>query len=186
MLESNGLKLHKIKSEKPVPINSIDDIQTYIKTDSLVVAYLDYTVLVGRYKNNKLEFYNNHTLDPKYIQRIRIFNKDEELLLWRAGSGFKGRYRKDEDGDEIDVVDAKQVLFGTGIDTQGIPKNFTNLLEKRGTEIILPFTALVVEDKVKDKRVFIQTRNYIDPDALQATYVDCRFMGFWNNGKPLI
>jgi len=107
MLESNGLKLHIIKSKKPVPINGMNDIHNYIKTDSLVVVYLDYTVLVGRYKNKGFEFYNNYSLDdPKYIQRLRIFNEDEELLLWRSGSGFKGRYRKDEDGDEIDVVDA--------------------------------------------------------------------------------
>ena len=184
MLESNGLKLHIIKSKKPVPINGMNDIHNYIKTDSLVVVYLDYTVLVGRYKNKGFEFYNNYSLDdPKYIQRLRIFNEDEELLLWRSDSGFKGRYRKDGDGDEIDVVDAEQVLFGT--DKEDFGDGFTSLFETRGTKIILPFTGLDVKDKTKDKRVFIQTRNYIDSDALQATYVDCRFMGFWNDGKNL-
>ena len=188
MLESNGLKLHIIKSKKPVPINGMNDIHNYIKTDSLVVVYLDYTVLVGRYKNKGFEFYNNYILDdPKYIQRLRIFNEDEELLLWRSGSGFKGRYRKDGDGDEIDVVDAEQVLFGTDkTDKEDLGNGFTRIFEKRGTEIILPFTGLDVKDKTEGKRVFIQIRNYINYNkASQATYIDCRFVGFYNGGKEL-
>lgn len=183
MLEDNGLKLHTIKSKseepKPLSINNIDDIKNYIKTDSLVVAYLDYRVLVGWYRNNTFEFVDNHSLDPNYIQRIRIFNKDEELLLWRSDSGFKGRYRKDEVGDEVAVVDAHQVLFGTVATNSG---NFTKLTETRGTELILPFAGLTVDEK--QSRVFIKTRNYIGPnEAYQATYVDCRFMGFTDKDK---
>lgn len=191
MLESNDLKLHKIKSSSiPTPLNNINDIQTcikniqeYIKTDSLVIAYLDYTVLVGRYSNNTFKFCDNHSLDTKYIQRIRIFNIYEEIMLWRSNNWFKGRYRRDREGDEVNVVDAKQVLYGT--DKEDLGNGFTRIFEKRGTEIILPFTGLDVRDKTKDKRVFIQTRNYVDPEALQATYFDCRFMGFYNDGKPL-
>jgi len=184
MREDNGLKLDKIKSELKNDITSLNDIQRYIKTDSIVVAYLDYTVLVGLYKNSKFEFHDTAfdiIKNSQYIQKIRIFNKDEEFLLWRSGNGFKGRYRKDEKGDEIDVVDAEQVLFGTKAEPLG---NFTKLTEKRGTELILPFTGLTVDDK--KNRVFIKTRNYISyNEAHQATYIDCRFMGFINNGKPL-
>jgi CRISPR-associated protein (TIGR03984 family) len=187
-MEANGLKLHTIKSKleepKPLSINSLDDIKTYIKKDALVVAYLDYKVFVCRYNNKAFEFYENHTLDLKYIQKIRIFNEYEEFLAWRSGNGLKGRYRKDGDGDEIYVVDSEQVLFGTDKEDKG--NGFTRLFEKRGTEIILPFTGLDVKDKAEGKRVFLQTRNYIGcNEAGQATYVDCRFMEFINNGTPL-
>lgn len=182
MGESNGLILGKIKSSEPKPVNDQDEIKNFITTDSLAVAWLDYRVLVGRYEDNNFVFHDNHTLDFTYIQRIRIFNRNEELLLWRSDNGHKGRYRKDEGGDEIDVIDAKQALFGT--DREVLQNGFTKIFEKRGTEIILPFTGLDVKDKTKDKRVFVKTRNYIDyNEAHQATYVDCRFMGFWNNGK---
>ncbi len=191
MPKANGLKLHTIKLEKkpkPLSINSLDDIKNYIKTESLIVAYLDYTVLLGRYRNSAFEFVDSHSLDTnfKYVQRLRIFNKDEELLIWRSENGFKGRYRRDYEGDEMDVVDAEQVLFGT--DADDLKNRFTKLFEKRGTEIILPFpfVELDVKDKTEGKRIFIQTRNYIDYNkACQATYVDCRFMGFTNNGKDL-
>lgn len=186
-MEANGLKLQKIKSIPKNDITSMNDIQTYIKTNSLVVAYLDYAVFIGRYqyKNNGFEFYNGNSLDAQYLQRLRIFNKDEEFLLWRSGNGFKGRYRKDEAGDEVDVVDAKQVLFGT--EAKDLQNDFSRITETRGTEIILPFKKLDVKDKTEGKRVFIQTRSYIGyNEACQATYIDCRFMGFWNDGKELI
>jgi CRISPR-associated protein (TIGR03984 family) len=188
-MEANGLKLHKIKSSTKDNISNIDDIKIHIKTDSLVVAYLDYKVLIGRYKNNTFKFYDTTfdiTKNSQYVQKIRIFNKDEELLLWRSDGGFKGRYRKDGDGDEIDVVDAAQVLFGT--EAKDLQNGFTKITETRGTEIILhfPFKELDVKDKIEGKRVFIQTRNYVAyNEAFQATYGDCRFVGFYNNGKEL-
>jgi len=191
MLEANGLKLHTIKSKAAVPerlaVNSLDDIKEYIikkyiNANSLVVAYLDYTVLVGRYKSNNFEFYKDHTLEPAYIQRLRIFNQAEELLLWRAGSGFRGRYRKDGDGDEAAVVDAMQVLFGTSCEPVG--NDYTRLSEQRGTEIILPFKELSVN--TAKNRVFVMTRNYIGYNgAYQATYEDCRFTGFYHDDKEL-
>ncbi len=180
---NNRLSLNQIKSEsKPLEYDGTkglkDLISKEISDKSFIVAYLDNEVLIGTYENGNLDFYQNKAIDPKFIQRLRVFNKDKELLLWRTNNGFKGRYRKDGDGDEIDVVDAEQVLFGTDKENLG---NFTKLFEKRGTEIILPFTELDVKDKIEGKRVFIQTRNYIDYNkAHQATYVDCRFMGFTN------
>lgn len=188
MLKSNGLTLHTIKSELK-EIEKIDTIEQeavkWMKTNAsfFVVAYLDHTVLIGQYNDKGFNFHNNALYDDRYVQKIRIFDKDKELLIWRSGNGFKGRYREDRDGDEVDVVDVKQVLFGT--DKEDLKNGFTRISEKRGTEIILPFTGLEVNDK--DKRVFIQTRNYIGyNEAHQATYIDCRFMGFMNNEKPLI
>lgn len=155
-----------------------------ISIKSHVVAYLDYKVLIGTFENGVFHFFQNENFDPKYIQKLRIFNKTQEMFIWRSSEGLKGRLRIDETGDTTDVIDAHQVLFGTK--TEPTDGGFTKITEERGTEIILPFTGIDVQNKVKDKRVFIQTRNYVDyNEVYQATYVDCRFIGFWNNSKEL-
>jgi len=187
MTKSNGLEYCTVKTNgnpiEPFSLTSLEDlekcVELKIKTDSLIVCYLDYTVLVGRYKNKTFEFFDNQSFDPVFIQKIRIFNVNQELLFWRSNGAFKGRYRKDGEGDEKAVVDSMQVLFGTKC--EDLKNGYTRLSEKRGTEIILPFNGLKADDK--KNRVFIKTRNYIDyNDAHQATYADCRFVGFyrWN------
>ncbi|MCH7974162.1 MAG: hypothetical protein IH949_09800, partial [Bacteroidetes bacterium] len=55
--------------------------------------------------------------------------------------------------------------------------NWTEISEKRGTKLILPFDKVNVDDK--ENRVKIQTRNYVGFNEIhQATYVDCRFVDF--------
>lgn len=182
-MENNGLKLFPIKS-KPQTIDRlrIEDFDVEIEkrikdnSDCFVVLYLDYKVIIGRYVNGAFQFFNNERFERKYIRKIRIFNQDQELLLWRTSNAFKGRFRVDETGDDVYVVDAEQVLFGTEKEKL---KGYTRIFEKRATELILPFQGLSMNDK-KD-RVFIRTRNYIGSNEVnQATYVDCRFMGFKN------
>ena len=181
----NGLIMSAIKSksESVKGVDNLGQIKDVIKNDSFVVAYLDYKVLIGKYANGSFSFFNNEQVDPKFIQRIRIFNKDEELMLWRSEGKLKGRYRKDNDGDKIDVVDNNQVLFGTKAEEIN---GFMRLTEERGTEIILPFDNLKVDDN--ENRIKIKTRNYIGFNEIhQATYVDCRFIEFTfgENNNPL-
>ncbi|MCF6157620.1 MAG: TIGR03984 family CRISPR-associated protein [wastewater metagenome] len=190
MEEANGLQLQEIKSQSnPFPIDNIETMENLekciaaqIQDKSYVVAYLDYKVLIGTFENRGFHFFQNEEFDPKYIQKIRVFNQTQELYLWRSSDGMRGRYRTDEEGKETFVVDAEQVLFGTKAEPPD--GGFTKITETRGTELTLPFSNLSVDDK--RSRVFIKTRNYIDYNEVkQATYVDCRFMGFWNNGKEL-
>jgi len=185
LIQANGLTLHRIRTPKGQLLHTIADIsltaKSHIPSDSFVIAYLDYKVLIGRCSNGSFAFCQNALLDPKYVQRIRIFNKNEELLLWRTGSGVKGRYRVDGNGDETDVVDAEQVLFGTN--SRDLGNGFTRLFEKRGTELVLPFSELEVTET---SRVTLKTRNYVDFNkAHQASYWDCRCIGFSHNGKEL-
>jgi CRISPR-associated protein (TIGR03984 family) len=183
-MKNNGLKLIKLNSkaiELP-PINDVTKIiSEHIKINSFVVAYMDYTVLAGRYENAKFIFYKGETLEQKYLQRIRVFNKTEELLIWRTGNEFKGRLRIDGDGENTDAVEAHQVLFGTDKKSLG---DFTEIYEARGTKIILPFSDLIIDNK--RKRIFIKTRNYIDYNEIhQATYVDTRFVTFTDDRDDL-
>lgn len=185
ILSNNGLTLYLIKSEA-TPISFFDNfrenLSEFIKTKSLVVAYLDYKVLIGTYINRNFHFYDGETFDDKFIQKIRIFNEHEEFYAWRNNGRLKGRFRIDTDGTDVEVVDAYQALFGT----DSIPSDkYSKLWEKRGTEIIIPFQNLIIDEK--KKRLFIKTKNYVKSNDLhQATYFDCRFVGFSVDQKNLL
>ncbi len=177
MLENNGLKLKKIKSTV-LPVNITkslkQEISERIKSDAYVVAYLDYAVLIGKFKNDEFQFYNNEQFQDRFAQRIRIFQNDRELHIWRCNdNNFKGRLRiDDETGEETVAVDAYQVMLGTNTERLG---EYTKLIEERGAELILPLKNISVDDK--KKRLFLKTRNYIGYNPIQqAGYVDCRFV----------
>lgn len=184
----NGLELKNISSTyEPFPHDS--DIWSYVQdkfgsTRSFIVAYLDYKVLIGTYEDGNYNFHKKETVESKYIQRLRVFNETKELHLWRTAEGLKGRLRIDSEGNESYVVDAYQVLFGTRSEPSG---NYTRISEERGTELFLPFQDLEVDvKKEKKSRTAVKTRNYIDyNNVFQATYIDCRFVGFylWNIQK---
>lgn len=190
-LEANGLRWEKIKSEIiPLPFTAAGEADTgkiipgNIKDESSVVAYMDFCILIGRYRDGQFFFYKEDTFEYRYLRRLRVFNPREELLLWRSGAGFNGRMRRDESGEkEVEVVETHQVLFGTIAKPRG-DKGFTEISEDRGTRLILPFEKLNIDNK--RKRIFIKTRNYITYNELcQAGYSDCRFLCFTDGKEPL-
>ncbi|MDM8522007.1 CRISPR-associated protein Csx19 [Desulfococcaceae bacterium HSG8] len=178
-MEANGLELKTIHSETvPVSVskenlNSI--IQSYFDDKSFAVAYLDYAVLIGTWENNAFHFPENKEPEPEYIQKLRVFNLNRELLIWRTRNSLKGRLRADgENGTETEVVVAHQVLFGTRKGSY-CNNSFTEITEDRGTSLILPFANLIVNDK--RNRIRIRTHNYVNALG-QTTYEDCRFVCF--------
>lgn len=196
-IKNNGLHLHAIKSTiTPVHPGHTVDLESLvsgkISGNAFVVAYLDYKVLIGRYADNTFQFYNKEKceskylqrLRSKYLQRLRVFNETQEFLAWRTGDGFMGRYREDDEGNEVCVVDAHQVLFGTR--AEKLPGGYTQISETRGTELVLPFAEIGAIDEGKN-RVCIKTRNYIGyTETGQATYTDCRFMAFTDYQKKVL
>jgi CRISPR-associated protein (TIGR03984 family) len=126
------------------------------------VFYLDNKVLFGKYDGASFLFYNNDLPKPEHMQKMRLFNRDKELLLWKKqwkerSGDFAYRLRVDEEGDNTDAIDAMQVLWGTKANS--LDENFTELSEKRGMKIIVPLKGVEVDDG--EKRLFILTRNYI-------------------------
>ncbi len=173
----NGLELKEISSKiVSVAIDSLKGAFNSFNSNGYVVVYLDYKVLIGRVDACGFEFYNDETIEERYIQRLRLFNEQKELLIWREDSGLKGRLRTDEDGERTYVVDACQVLWGTN--RERLSDEWLRLYEQRGTELILPYGNVEINDR--NKRLFLKTRNYIafHPKTSQATYTDCRFVGF--------
>lgn len=186
----NGLQLKQIRT-RPKTIETLDPVSYLMETvvsDGFVVAYLDYAVWIGRFSPQQGFVFHNreHAIDKTYLQRIRVFNGDIEFLLWRTGSGnqFKGRVRRDGEGEEKKVVDAQQVLFGTRAKPMKDNKEFSMVTEQRGTRLILPFSNLDVDDK--KNRVCIKTRHYIAYNEWgQAGYEDSRFLCFTNHDDIL-
>jgi len=189
MDKANGLELYLIKSKaEPFSINNLEHALSLFNSTGYIIAYLDYRVLIGKVNNNGFEFYNNEKIEEKYIQKLRLFNDDRELLIWRNNDGLKGRLRIDGDGEDTKdtfVVDACQVLWGTKKDKLG--NGWIKLYEDRGTELIIPYNEDVVINE--GKRLFIKTRNYVSttPEEnqenhadyrFQARYTDCRFVEF--------
>jgi len=171
------------------------------------VFYLDNKVIFGRYNGESFLFYNKDLPKPEFIQKMRLFNKNKELLLWRkqwkkSSGDFAFRLRVDGEGDNTDAIDAMQVLWGTKANS--LDENFTEISEKRGMKIIVPLKGVEVDDG--EKRLFILTRNYItyetdepktdksktdesetdDPFYMQASYFDSRFVSFTDKEGKLL
>lgn len=172
----------------PVQITTAGQLQQAIspvfndtgRTTTYVVAYLDYRVLIGKFENNQFLFYQDETFEPKFLQKLRVFNQKQEFLLWRQGEHrFNSRLRVDEldnENNEQDiVVVAEQVLWGT--QSKNLATGWSKLTESRGTILILPFDSITVDDS--QKRVKIKTHHYIEYNEIgQAGYVDSRFVEF--------
>lgn len=182
-ISKNGLDLitskTKVEPCNDVDVSNYDSLEQFLsknfKENGFIVAYLDYAVLIRKFQNGKIVLFNEEDkFDPTFIQKLRLFNKMSELLIWRTEGKWKARLRIDEEGLEMKIIEANQVLFGTTADVQN---GITTLTEGRGTEIILPFEINGVD--TQKNRVKIKTRNYIDFNKLgQAGYVDCRLVEF--------
>jgi CRISPR-associated protein (TIGR03984 family) len=180
-LKANGLELITNKQSKADPLGEVDQPKLYsilkenFASRAFAVAWLDYEVLIGTWQGSDFRFYDNRPLNFKYVQRLRVFDANKEMHVWRTNGVWKARLRIDDEGDDMDVVVAHQLLFGTT--PSALNGGFTEISEKRGTKLILPFSNLKVDDE--RNRIFIKTHNYVKPNAVhQASYVDCRFVAF--------
>lgn len=180
--------------------NELFSIPTYF------IAYLHYAVIIGKHEQGKLKYCDTSTKEQiieedipfQFLQKLRVFNKDAELYIWKTIGKFKGRIRSEKEFPNCnqtqyndqkikEYVQADQILFGTY--KEQINENFTILKEDRGTEVILPFSydTINVQEKGNDnpiQRVAIRTRNYIGYNEIgQAGYIDCRFVEFVKRDK---
>jgi len=202
LMEENGLSLTRLNSEATTDNNiELEQLEhkifDMINKDSFVVAWLDHEVLIGKYKQSKFTFYDNERFEYKYLKQMRIFNKHEELFIWRMHDTYNARFRKDIIDENKDVnndknantkkqyvVIARQVLFGTDFGKCNELKNnddFTQIKEARGAKLILPFNKDSMNNLNSDyNRIFISTHNYLgnEKDKLNQGYVDCRFVTF--------
>lgn len=184
-MTTNGLEYKTIKtSNKYVMINDDNSIIANAPENAWFIAYLDHRVVIGRLIDKTWSYYKQEDNDVilQNIQKLRVFNKNAELFVWRTKlGGHKARLKTDKPGKEQEVVDARQVLFGTKAEM--LDTTFAKLTEDRGTEIILPLKDLgISEDEINDRkgRLCIHTRSYIGTITAtgQASYEDVRFIEF--------
>lgn len=194
-LIANGLQLGKFKS-KPEKLGEIDKHILYTKLyeeftgPSYIVIWFDHEVLIGMWQDKKFIFFNKEFkkehFELKYIQRLRVFNLDKELHIWRTNGLWKARFRTDYKGEESEtVVVAHQLLFGTR--GKRLSQDFVVIEEERGTKLSLPLKDISFDkNDTPNVRVHIKTHNYIKTNAVhQTTYCDCRFVAFTDGSNDL-
>ncbi len=105
----------------------------------------------------------NSNLDHvfKGIRKIRVFDENKELYLWRKSvDEFSGRLRHDGEGDEAMYYDTSLLVFG---DDKQIGR------ENSGREIELPV----------DNTGSVMTRNYLEYNEIdQIGIIDYRIIKF--------
>lgn len=135
------------------------------------VSMMDHRSDLGELENGIFVFYDNEKLEPNYVQSLRVFDRDQELYIWRtAPEHFNYRYRVDGEGETVDVVETSHLLWGRIVKYEN---RWASLAEERGIKLRIP-----VADANIGERLWLKTRNYITYNELgQAGYVDCRFLG---------
>lgn len=178
-----GLRYGKTKSDSSKKGDyKMEDFTVLSKdlNNSLFIAYMYGGITIGKFDNGKFTCSKGEfIMDSEQLLRMRIFNENSELHIFRTASGLKYRLRID-DIESIEVlteyIEADQVLFGTI--TEEPKEGYTKLTEDRGTEIVLPFEFKIGKNANPIERVKIRTRNYIGYIDGHATYVDTRFLEF--------
>jgi CRISPR-associated protein (TIGR03984 family) len=165
-----GIKSGLIKSKSEPLVEISQSNFKGFKENDFFIAFLYGKVVFDYFKNLKFDNIKSSLL------KLRIFNENQELLIWKEDNKFKSRLRIDNEGNGIDYTDIEQVVYGTKIKSQN--GDFI-LWEDRGTEVNLPFNVPGIEDKKKNKRLRILVRNYIEYlNGCQASYFDNRFVKF--------
>lgn len=159
--------------------NDLMDLQNKFAEEGMVVCYLDNRIIIGDFNRAGFKFSDNLVPEFRFIQKIRIFNKKQELFGWRSGDKIKARLRIDGTGEPCEFLDSVLSLSGTR--KEPLHDGFCRLTESRGTCIILPDKNFLVDEGAN--RVGIGVRNYIDyTNSCQATFCDSRFLGFVQMG----
>lgn len=177
MKNNSANKQMTIKSKsEPVADITLETILDKVSNDDYVVVWQHDAILIGRVKDKTLEFADAGKFSFDRVQRMRIFNEERELYVWRTGYTLKGRTREDNKGDEIFTIDAKQVLIGTR--KENLCNGFCKVSEDRGFELTLPDFDFEMPEG-ENKRIAVLTRNYIGyTQSGVAGYEDCRFVDF--------
>jgi CRISPR-associated protein (TIGR03984 family) len=163
-----------IKSEF-TPLDKVD--WQYIKNEmpsSTIVCWLFDRLIWGVIDANGNISYSDQNFngpDTADIMELRVFNENKEIYLRRSGDTFLGRMRTDSQGNNCQVVNTNNYLWGS---TGKINSEYTFLSEDNGMQLNIPGNYPGVSP---ENRVNLIIRNYIDyNERHMAGYVDARFV----------
>jgi len=176
MNKSLNIHLNKVKTQVKLFEEISEEEAKSIINNGYLVIYQHDIILIGKINKNQFHFADSSGYSFTRMQKMRIFNENEELYIWNTANKYKARYRKDNEGDNCHVLDARQVLTGT--DKEELNNGFCRIFEKRGFELTLPDFGFEMPTN-GNKRIAVLTRNYIGYTGNgQAGYKDCRFVNF--------
>ncbi len=159
--------------EAEVSMESLESLcrEEKLSGQSTAVVWAMQTVSFGLWDGTHLTLEREDIL-PEDMEKIRIFNEDEELLLIREEEGFRGRHILDEAGKGTYAVDSASPLWGERVEAEGLPEGFVCLQDAaRGITLRLPYEG-------PGKRLLLVTRSYIRSDAKTGLsgYGDVRYL----------
>ena len=168
-----GLEIRKCKtfSERlDISWTELEQILRDKLFQGIFVAWQIQSVVCGKFGGEKFLLKDNLAPTVEDWLECRIFNEFEEFHLKRDGKIWRGRYLRDEAGNDVDYVDSFARLWGENILSEN---GWITLLDApRKISVQLP-----CDDG--DKKFYgLTTRNYIGSDDTTGLsgYVDYRFV----------
>ena len=185
---NNGLKLYSIFTASVSQSVSKEEVEKYLISsvlkDGYIVGYLDNKIATGVYEKGELKDVDGKVIPIEYAKQIRIFNKNQEILINRQqGGSYLIRNRRDATNESAEfkktfVVDAHQALWGT---KRSEHNGYIEISENQVSPIVIPKAGINIPVPAENNAqplCFIKTRNYVRFDGGQAGYVDFRFVDF--------
>lgn len=128
-----------------------------------LLAHADDGVIWGRIDNRKL--HTSHgiapaspPLHPSTLQQVRLFSPARELLLWRDDNGWRARLVADVPGNDDDIIDEDQILWGDTV--EATMNGFTLLREgSQGMRHAVPI--VVTREQLRHHQLRLRVRHYI-------------------------
>jgi len=111
----------------------------------------------------------NHSpfLREEALQQLRLFGETEEVLVWRAGGGFRGRRLRDGEplpaGDPFTPADEEQILVGDRV-LAGPDEGFTLVGDGTGSRHAVPRSVAKEELDRKPWSLRLGLKQYFEED----------------------
>jgi len=130
-----------------------------------LLAHADDGVIWGRVDGDVL--HTSHGIAPaspelrlSTLQQARLFSPAGELLLWRSDEGWHARLVTDANGNENDLVDEDQILWGDTVEPEKVEDGFTLVREgAQGMRHAVPIP--VTTEQLKQHRLRLRVRHYV-------------------------
>ena len=171
-------KFHKIQTTATTQVGlSLDQVKEQLSdlggvglSEGLALCFFDHQVAWAKIMDGQVVSAEFESLEITYLQKARFFNAAGELLILRQSDGtYTSRLRRDGTGEEMEVLDDRQLLLGENTQTEA---DFSYLEEQAGNSGSVPVQL------TPGKRAALVTRNYIEyAGNLLAGYVDTRLVG---------
>lgn len=151
-----------------------EDVQAYLddlEGNYYLLAHAIDGVIWGKVENGN---WIMTTVEPscrlETLQELRLFNKHEEIYIWRTGREWRCRRIADNEGSQsCDVIQEHHILWGTKGELT--KDGFTVLTDgSQGLRHVLPIDASKVNEK--NIRPALRVHHYLQIDeATSVTYI---------------